>query len=97
MDSVALACVLVSAFLHATWNILLKTAGDPLRTATVGMAAAFTVQMPLVAVAWLALGQPALPPQAVCGAGLIVARVPVPFPPDDPATCEDCRRLVAAW
>jgi len=74
VDSVALACVLVSAFLHATWNILLKTAGDPLRTATVGMAAAFTVQMPLVAVAWLALGQPALPPQALligCLSGLV--------------------------
>ena len=65
MDSIALACVLVSAVLHATWNILLKTAGDPLRTATIGMIAAFAVLLPGVAVGWLALGQPSLPAPAV--------------------------------
>jgi len=65
VDSLALACVLVSAVMHATWNILLKTAGDPLRTATVGMIAAFAVLLPVVVVGWLALGQPAIPPQAL--------------------------------
>jgi drug/metabolite transporter (DMT)-like permease len=65
VDSLALACVLVSAVMHATWNILLKTAGDPLRTATVGMAAAFGVLAPLVAIGWLVLGEPAVPPQAL--------------------------------
>ncbi|MHB8959468.1 MAG: EamA family transporter [Candidatus Limnocylindrales bacterium] len=61
MDSIALACVLVSAFMHATWNILLKTAGDPLRTATVGMIAASVVVVPAAAVGWMVLGQPAIP------------------------------------
>jgi drug/metabolite transporter (DMT)-like permease len=64
VDSIALACVLASAVLHATWNILLKTAGDPLRTATVGMIAAFCVLLPSVAIGVVVLGQPAVPPSA---------------------------------
>jgi uncharacterized membrane protein len=64
VDSIALACVLASAVLHATWNILLKTAGDPLRTATVGMIAAFCVLVPGVAVGVLVLGQPTVPASA---------------------------------
>ena len=64
MDSIALACVLASAVLHATWNILLKTAGDPLRTATVGMIAAFCVLLPSVAIGVMVLGQPAVPASA---------------------------------
>lgn len=65
MDPLALACVLVSAVMHATWNILLKTAGDPLRTATVGMIAAFAVLVPVVAAGWLVIGPPAIPPEGV--------------------------------
>ncbi len=65
MDSIALACVLVSAVMHATWNILLKTAGDPLRTATVGMIAAFCVLAPTAALGWFVFGQPAIPQQAL--------------------------------
>lgn len=61
MDPLALALVACSAVMHATWNILLKTAGDPLRTATVGMAAAAVVVVPVVAGGWLMLGQPAIP------------------------------------
>ena len=37
MDPIALGFIAVAAVLHAGWNILLKTSGDPLRTATVGM------------------------------------------------------------
>ncbi len=65
MDSLALACVLVSAVMHATWNILLKTAGDPLRTATFGMIAAFCVLAPAVVIGWIALGQPSLSAEAI--------------------------------
>lgn len=61
MDPLALALVACSAVMHATWNILLKTAGDPLRTATVGMIAAAVVVVPVVGVGWLVLGQPAVP------------------------------------
>jgi len=60
---VALACVLVSAVMHASWNILLKTAGDPLRTATFGMLTASAVMIPGAAASWLLLGQPAIPVQ----------------------------------
>jgi uncharacterized membrane protein len=65
VDSLALACVLVSAVMHATWNILLKTAGDPLRTATAGMTAAAAVLVPASAIGWLLLGRPGIPQQAL--------------------------------
>ncbi len=65
MDSIALACVLVSAVMHATWNILLKTAGDPLRTATMGMVAASAVLVPSAIAGWFLLGRPAIPPEAL--------------------------------
>ncbi len=64
MDSLALGLVLVSAVMHATWNILLKTAGDPLRTSTVAMLAGTAVLVPAAAVGWLALGRPDLPAKA---------------------------------
>jgi drug/metabolite transporter (DMT)-like permease len=64
VDPYALAAIAIAAVLHATWNILLKTAGDPLRTATVGVVAASAVLVPLAAVAWLATGRPDLPPSA---------------------------------
>jgi uncharacterized membrane protein len=51
--------------MHATWNILLKTAGDPLRTATFGMISASVVLAPAAGIGWIALGQPAVPPQAL--------------------------------
>jgi uncharacterized membrane protein len=65
VDSLALACVLVSAVMHASWNILLKTAGDPLRTATWGMVAASIVLVPAAAVGWVVMGHPDLPPLAL--------------------------------
>lgn len=65
MDPLAFACVLASVGMHATWNILLKTAGDPLRTASVGMVAASLVLLPIAAAGWLAFGQPPLPHQVL--------------------------------
>lgn len=64
MDPLALACVLVSAVMHASWNILLKTAGDPLRTATWGMVAASVVLVPGAVAGWALTGHPDLPPRA---------------------------------
>ncbi|MEW6226214.1 MAG: EamA family transporter, partial [Chloroflexota bacterium] len=64
MDPFALGCIALAAVLHAAWNILLKTAGDPLWTATVGVAAASAVLVPLVAAGWLLAGQPAIPAEA---------------------------------
>ena len=61
MDPAALVAIAFAAVLHAAWNILLKTAGDPLRTATVGVFASSAILVPLVALAWLVLGQPSVP------------------------------------
>ena len=64
MDPIALGFIALAAVLHAAWNILLKAADDPLRTASVGVAAASVVLVPIVVVGWLTLGRPAVPGQA---------------------------------
>jgi uncharacterized membrane protein len=64
VDALALGFIALAAVLHAAWNILLKTSGDPLRTATVGVIAASAVFVPLVVVAWQMTGRPAVPPGA---------------------------------
>jgi drug/metabolite transporter (DMT)-like permease len=64
VDSAALVAIALAAVLHAAWNILLKTAGDPLRTATVGVVASSLILVPLVAIGWLVLGQPSIPAEA---------------------------------
>jgi uncharacterized membrane protein len=64
VDPLALGFVALAAVLHAAWNILLKTAGDPLRAATIGMTAASIAGVPLVLLAWLALDRPAVPAAA---------------------------------
>ncbi len=65
MDPFVIAIVLVSAALHVAWNVRLKTAGDPLRTATVGMLAASVGIVPVGIAAWWLDGQPALPVEGV--------------------------------
>ncbi|HEY3334789.1 MAG TPA: GRP family sugar transporter [Candidatus Limnocylindrales bacterium] len=60
MDPVALAAISLAAVLHAAWNILLKTAGDPLRMATAGVIAASAILVPLVAAGWF-LARPSIP------------------------------------
>ncbi len=65
MSPLALAFIAVSAVLHASWNILLKGAGDPLRTATVGMVAASAVLVPGALVAWVITGAPPVPTEAL--------------------------------
>lgn len=65
MDPFVIAIVAISAALHVAWNVRLKTAGDPLRAATVGMLAATVGIVPVGFVAWVALGRPALPVEGV--------------------------------
>jgi uncharacterized membrane protein len=65
MDPFVVALVIVSAVLHVAWNIRLKTAGDPLRAATIGMVAATVVIVPIGFVAWLASGQRELPTEGI--------------------------------
>ncbi len=47
MEPWVIALVAVSAVLHLAWNVRLKTAGDPLRAATIGMLAASVGIVPL--------------------------------------------------
>ena len=65
MDPFVVALVVVSAVLHVAWNIRLKTAGDPLRAATIGMIAATLVIVPVGFVAWVVAGQRPLPLEGV--------------------------------
>lgn len=65
MSNVALGLVIVAAVLHAGWNVLLKTSGDPLRTAVRLQAIGTAILLPFGAIAWLANGRPALEPAGV--------------------------------
>lgn len=65
MEPFVIALVLVSAGLHVAWNVRLKTAGDPLRAATVGLLAASVGIVPAGIAAWLLAGRPALPVEGV--------------------------------
>ena len=65
MDPLVFGLVAGAAVLHVTWNVLLKTAGDPLRAAAVGMATAAAVICPGAAVGWLVAGRPAVPAEAI--------------------------------
>jgi uncharacterized membrane protein len=65
VDPFVIAIVAISAALHVAWNVRLKTAGDPLRAATVGMLAATAGIVPVGIAAWFALGRPAIPAEGV--------------------------------
>lgn len=65
MDPLIIGLVAASALLHVAWNVRLKTAGDPLRAATIGMLAGVLVIIPVGIGAWLASGSPALPAEGV--------------------------------
>jgi multidrug transporter EmrE-like cation transporter len=59
-----LALLVAAAVLHAGWNILLKTSGDPLRTAERGMVVGAVVLVPAGLAGWLAVGRPPIPGEA---------------------------------
>jgi uncharacterized membrane protein len=65
VDPFVIALVLVSAGLHVAWNVRLKTAGDPLRAATVGLLAASVGIVPAGVATWWLAGRPSLPPEGV--------------------------------
>ncbi len=50
--------------MHATWNILLKTASDPLRTAGRGMLVGAGFLVPIALVGWVLSGEPPIPDDA---------------------------------
>jgi len=65
VSPVVAGLILLAAVLHLAWNVLLKTAGDPLRAAWIGMLAGAGVMVPAGVVGWLLIGRPAVPLQAV--------------------------------
>ena len=58
-----LALIAVAAVLHATWNVMLKTSGDPLRTGNRAMVAGTLIGLPFAIAGWFAIGRPAIPPE----------------------------------
>ena len=64
MDPLVFGLIAGAAVLHVAWNVLLKTAGDPLRAAAVGMTAAAAVIVPGATIGWLLIGRPPIPPEA---------------------------------
>ncbi len=69
MILLAIALSLVAAVLHALWNVLLKTSGDPLRTSARAMAASAAIFTPCGVLVWLLVGRPGM---AAATWGLIV-------------------------
>ena len=65
MDPLVYGLIAIAAVLHVTWNVLVKTSGDPLRAAAVGMTVGAVVLAPLAVVGWFAIGMPAIPPEAI--------------------------------
>ena len=65
MDPFIIALVFLSAILHVAWNVRLKTAGDPLRAATIGMVAAAFGIIPAGIVVWWVGGAKPLPIEGV--------------------------------
>jgi uncharacterized membrane protein len=61
VDPIVFVLVATAAVLHVAWNVLLKTAGEPLRAAAVGMATAAAVLCPIALAAWFLTGRPAVP------------------------------------
>lgn len=70
MPVAAIALVLASSVFHVAWNTLVKTAGDPLATATRAVGLGVVTVTPLAGAAWVATGQPMLTP-----AGWLIAVV----------------------
>jgi len=65
VDPFIVGLVAISAVLHVAWNVRLKTAGEPLRAATVGVLAASIGIVPVGIAAWWVSGAPPLPVEGV--------------------------------
>ena len=76
MPPFAIALVAVAGVLHAGWNVLLKTSGDPLLTAVRLQAIGTLVLGPVAIVAWVARGFEPIAPVGVgiaLGSGVLEA------------------------
>ncbi|MGZ8437363.1 MAG: hypothetical protein ACXWXR_02335 [Candidatus Limnocylindrales bacterium] len=76
MSPFIIGLVAISAVLHVAWNVRIKTAGDPLRAATIGMLAAGVVIVPGGALVWWLGGARPLPADGIAlgiGSGVVEA------------------------
>lgn len=76
MEPAVFGLIAIAAALHVTWNVLLKTAGDPLAAATASMVIGAVVLVPAVVIAWWLVGRPPIPAEAVAlgiGSGFLEA------------------------
>jgi drug/metabolite transporter (DMT)-like permease len=65
VEPIVFVLVAGSAVLHVAWNVLLKTAGEPLRAAVVGMSTAGAIIIPAALVGWVLIGRPPIPMEAI--------------------------------
>lgn len=65
MPPIVFGIVAAAAVIHATWNVILKTSGDPLKTSGRANVGGVAILLPFTVVAYLAIGAPAVPPAAV--------------------------------
>ena len=64
MPPIVLGMIALASVLHAAWNVLLKTSGDPLLTSGRAMIAGSLAGAPFVALAWVIAPPPPIPPEA---------------------------------
>jgi uncharacterized membrane protein len=64
VDPLVFVLVAGSAVLHVAWNVVLKTASDPLRAATIGMTTAAALIVPAAVIGWIANGARPVPTEA---------------------------------
>jgi drug/metabolite transporter (DMT)-like permease len=67
---VAIGLALSAALFHSTWNVLVKTSGDPLRLSTRAQVLGVAILTPLILALWLLSGRPGVPAQAWLLAGV---------------------------
>lgn len=65
MPPLVFALVGCAAVMHATWNVILKAGGDPLRTSGRLSMASVAVGVPIALAAWVSLGAPSVPVEAI--------------------------------
>lgn len=65
MPPIVLAMVAIAAVIHATWNVILKTSGDPLRTSARAMVGGVVVGLPFAVAAYVATGSRPIPTDAI--------------------------------
>jgi uncharacterized membrane protein len=64
VDPLVFGLIAGAAILHVAWNVLLKTAGDPLRAAAIGLTSGAAIIVPGAMIGWIVIGRPPIPGEA---------------------------------